>query len=97
MDNELTEALEVLGLSGKPTADDVKKAFRKLSLKYHPDKCCEKRKKWCHKRFIEINNARKTVLLYLENGYSHIEEDAFEKQNKEYMDNFKRFYENFII
>lgn len=29
---------EILGVSENATADDIKKAYRKLSLKYHPDK-----------------------------------------------------------
>jgi hypothetical protein len=32
------EALNVLGLNGEITEDSVKKAFRKLALKYHPDR-----------------------------------------------------------
>lgn len=32
-----TEALQVLGLSNKYTLDDVKKAYRVLAKKYHPD------------------------------------------------------------
>ena len=31
---------EVLGLETEATADDVKKAYRKLALKHHPGMCC---------------------------------------------------------
>jgi DnaJ family protein C protein 9 len=30
---------EVLGLESEATADDVKKAYRKLALKHHPGQC----------------------------------------------------------
>ena len=32
------EALRLLGLTSKADESDIKKAYRKLSLKYHPDK-----------------------------------------------------------
>lgn len=32
------EALNLLGLSGNPAEDEIKKAYRKSALKYHPDK-----------------------------------------------------------
>ncbi len=34
----VTEAMNVLGLSGKATQREVKKAFKSASIKYHPDR-----------------------------------------------------------
>nr|ATZ71600.1 DnaJ-like protein [Enterobacter sp. HP19] len=34
----IQEALNVFGLSGDVTEADIKKAFKRLSLKYHPDR-----------------------------------------------------------
>jgi DnaJ-domain-containing protein 1 len=51
------KALETLGLSQDATASDIKKAYRKLALRYHPDKFVGDNKKQGQQRFKEINNA----------------------------------------
>ncbi|WP_393969089.1 DnaJ domain-containing protein [Kluyvera intermedia] len=38
MSQSIKEALNVLGLSGEITEVEIKKAYKKLALKYHPDK-----------------------------------------------------------
>ncbi len=38
INNDLEESLRTLELSGKPNKEDIKKSFRKLLLKHHPDK-----------------------------------------------------------
>ncbi|KAF1829135.1 DnaJ-domain-containing protein [Decorospora gaudefroyi] len=45
---------EVLGLETDATADDVKKAYRKLALKCHPDKAAPDEKEGANKAFQEI-------------------------------------------
>ncbi|KAG9388213.1 DNAJ domain containing protein [Pyrenophora tritici-repentis] len=45
---------EVLGLQTDATADDVKKAYRKLALKCHPDKAAPDEKEGANKAFQEI-------------------------------------------
>ncbi|EMD93626.1 hypothetical protein COCC4DRAFT_164347 [Bipolaris maydis ATCC 48331] len=45
---------EVLGLESQATADDVKKAYRKMALKCHPDKAAPDEKEAANKAFQEI-------------------------------------------
>jgi len=49
---------EVLGVSRESTASHIKKAYRKLSLQYHPDKHPGEENE---KRFVELSNAYETL------------------------------------
>ena len=49
-----------LGLSGNPSKDEIKKAFRRLAKEYHPDKLAgvnETIKKIAEEKFREIKEA----------------------------------------
>ena len=46
-----------LGVDKKATKEDIKKAFKKLAMKYHPDKAPDDKKKEYEEKFKEINEA----------------------------------------
>lgn len=64
----LKEAFQVLSLSSIQNGTDVKKAYRALALKWHPDKWSgrsEEEKFEAEKRFKDIQNAYETIMSSL--------------------------------
>ncbi len=53
--NQQKDYYKILGVSKDATPEEIKKAFRKLAIKYHPDK--NKGNKEAEERFKEINEA----------------------------------------
>lgn len=56
----IRQKLHTLGLSGKPDAETIKKTYRDLAKKHHPDrfhKKSEEEKQEAHERFVAINKA----------------------------------------
>jgi DnaJ-domain-containing protein 1 len=59
-DTKRRQKIHLLGLAGKPTQEAIKKAYRDLAKKYHPDRfhnSSNDDKEQAHERFIAIKNA----------------------------------------
>lgn len=93
--HKIEKARKVLELGESASIPEIKEAYRKLSLKYHPDKCKEEDKTRCEKKFKKINSANEALIEYCLNykfSFKEIEE-AESRENKEMKDHMKRFYD----
>lgn len=77
---------ELLGLSKNASESDIKKAFRKAAMKYHPDKMAnesDKKKKEAEEKFKELNEAYQILSdpekkqLYDQYGHAAFENGGF--------------------
>ena len=62
---KLSRSYEILGLSPEATLEDIKKAYRRLSMEYHPDRLVdvsEGLKKLAESKFIEIKDAYDIII-----------------------------------
>lgn len=63
---KLSEAAEILGVSEEATQDEVKKAYRKLALKNHPDKAKPEDQAEATAKFQDIRDANEVFTEHFE-------------------------------
>ena len=62
--DKLNEAYKVLGIEPTATDDEVRKAYRQMALKHHPDRVAalgEDVRKAAERKFQEINEAKERI------------------------------------
>lgn len=71
---------EILGVKKSATLDEIKKAYRELALRYHPDRVAHEQKKEAEEKFKEISEAYAVLsdsqkrALYDQYGHSGIDQ-----------------------
>ena len=89
------EARKMLGLGEAATIGEIKDAYRKLAVKYHPDKCLGEGKTENEEFFKKINEANETLMIYCLNYRFSLNDDNTKeaKMDKENHEHMKRFYD----
>ena len=92
---QIDAARKLLGLEEDATLEQIKEAYRKLVLKYHPDRCEEENRKEYEELSKKINQAKDILLPYCA-GYKYSFRERDVKRNtmdKESYEHLKRFYD----
>ncbi|MBU1147441.1 MAG: J domain-containing protein [Candidatus Omnitrophica bacterium] len=95
---QIDEARKLLGLNETATLEEIRNAYRKLSLKYHPDRCPNKKKE-CEEMFKKITHANDVLIAYCM-GYKHSFKEKDVRKNtmdEETYEHLKRFYDGWLV
>ena len=92
---QINEARKILGLDEYATLEDINESYRKLALKYHPDRCKGERKKECEELIKKISCAKDILMGYCAvYRYSFKEKDVERSLfDKDFYKHLQRFYD----
>ncbi len=95
---QIDKARKRLGLGETASLEEIKKAYRELTLTYHPDRCKGKKKKECEEIFKEISHAGDILMAYCARyQYSFKEKEVRRNtMDREYYEHLKRFYDGWL-
>jgi len=95
---QIDEARRLLGLEDEATLQEIKQAYRKLALKYHPDRCKEEKRKEWEEMSKKINQAKDVLMTYCAGyKYSFREKDIKRAaMDREFYEHLKRFYDGWL-
>ena len=93
---KINRARELLKLPERATLKEIKDAYRSLSLKYHPDRVKEEKKKEEYSRiFNKITEAYHLLLTYCENyPFSFKEQDVRKVIIEDDIEFIEKFYDD---
>ena len=92
---QIDKARKQLGLEEDATLEEIKEVYRKLTLKYHPDRCKEEKSKEYEEMSKKINRAKDILTAYCASyKYSFRERDVRRNtMDRESYEHLKRFYD----
>lgn len=82
----MADPYQVLGVSPNASDEEIKKAYRELSRKYHPDSCVDNPfSDLAEEKFKQVQEAYDTIMKQRENGYSAGYQNTYgQSENGEY-------------
>ena len=92
--NEINDARKVLGLGQRASIKEIKDAFRRKSLIYHPDKCREKDENICRDEFDKVKKAYEVLMEYCYSYRFSFKKEDVGKTKKELYNHMERFYKS---
>ncbi len=95
---QIDEARKILGLDKEASLMEIKSAFRKLTLKYHPDKCGKENRKNCEETFKKIKRAKDIIEGYCLNYQISFGEKEVRKNaaSRDEIEHSERFYDGWF-
>ncbi len=95
MFEKIDNARKILGLGEEATIDEIKSAYKDLSLKYHPDRCKEKNKEKCEEMIRKLNEAMEILLNYCVNYRISFKKEDVKKNITDYQQHhFDSFFDD---
>lgn len=80
---KIEKARKILGLDKKATLEDIKKAYRELVKKNHPDRHLGEDKATYVKKMVQINQAYSLIMDYVRQFEISFEKDTVEQYDPE--------------
>jgi len=75
--DQINEARQLLGLTDTATLKQIKEAYKRTAIRYHPDRCQDEDKPECEEMMKRINEAYQLLMSYCaQYSYSFREEDV---------------------
>ncbi|MDO9513215.1 MAG: J domain-containing protein [Elusimicrobiota bacterium] len=62
MENELRKAARLMDLGDSVSLTELRESYKRLALKFHPDRCPKSRKRACEAKFKKLNAAYQKLL-----------------------------------